>query len=69
MDHVTATIEALAVTGADRLWILKQASKTMSVPDIGAFCARVDASEQELAALIRDRAAQRGTRPKGDLIT
>lgn len=68
MDHINSTKVALDIAGSQRLWVLKQATKRLSVAAIGAFCREVDASAAELAALIRDRAAQRGTRPPSDLI-
>jgi len=51
-----------------RLYILKRASHRLGMSQLGAFCRKVDASEAELAALIRDRAAQKGSRPAVDLI-
>lgn len=68
--NINATIAVLAITeNRDaRLYILKQVTKRLSIPDIGAFCAEVGASAEELSALIKDRAAQYGLLGKEYLI-
>jgi hypothetical protein len=68
-SNIEATKAALEVAQpADRLWLLKQASKRIVTINLGGFCRQVGASEDELGKLLLDRAAQDGLRPESDLI-
>ena len=54
-----ATIEALKVTRPDdRLWLLKKASSCISPVNLGTFCAKVGATEEELGKLLLDKFQQ-----------
>ena len=69
MNNTEATRAALAVCQPhDRLWLLAKASHRYGTFGLGTFCRDVGATEQELEALLLDRAARKGLRPASEII-